>query len=251
MSSVRLNTRNAKGGISKITAEANETQDDADDLYEWLQDDDNILDCTVLFSKKYDETATQFKLLRSDFCIIVATNKRKLLRERGLRSLCVDKIPWYRSDELSITVLFVVDNYGVEHTVAFMFSDRNDAYIYEVFFTKLKRYLEDAQPEILLTPVSPGIPIAFKNATKIEITKSVFSPWQLDEAWRKHLKVIKKAGKRREIYKTLRGLQMESDQSEFEELYSKFLSEIKNSSVRMNLYEFKSMHGYGKEHVVR
>lgn len=235
MTSVRLNTTNPKGSVSKASAETNEAHDDADDLYEWLQDDENILGCTVLFSKKFGESNSQFKLLRSDFCVIVATNKRKILRERGLRSLCVDKIPWHRSDQLSITVLFVVDNFGVEHTVAFMFSDRNDAYIYEVFFTKLKKYLEDTQPEMLLTPVSQGIPIAFKNATRSEITKSVFSPWQLDERWRDNLKVIKQAGKRKEIYKTLRGLQMESDRSEFEELYSKFLSDIRNNSVCINL----------------
>lgn len=240
MASTQLNSTQSKGTISKISTELNKIQDDADDLHEWLQDDENITGCTVVFSKKYGEINAQFKLLRSDFCIIVATSERNLLKELSLRTLCVDKIPWYRSDELSITVLFVVDNFGVEHTVAFMFSDRNDAYIYELFFTRLKKYLEYAQPDMLLTPINQNIFNAFKCVTKSTITKPVYSPWQLDELWRKELKVIKQTSKRKEVYKTLRGLQMESDRAEFEELYSTFLSDIKDNPVCIHLYEFTS-----------
>lgn len=211
--------------------QANAIHDDAEDLYEWIQDEDNIVGCSALFLKKYGDLTSQFKLLRSDFCVIVATNKRKLLNERGVRTLCVDKIPWHRSEEISITVLFVVDSFGLEHTVAFMFSDRTDTYIYEVFFAKLKKYLEDTQPEMMLTPVSQGIFNAFKSVTKSEVTKGAFSPWQVDESWRNQLKMIKKSDKRKEVYKILRGLQMESDRTEFEELYAKLLNDLKSDPV--------------------
>lgn len=238
MSSFKLNLKLQKGDILNEKAGSSEIQEDADDLYEWLQDEDNIQGCTVLFTKKYGELNNQYKLLRSDFCVIIATNKKKLLKERGLRTLCLDKIPWHKKDDLSITVLFVVDNFGVEHTMAFMFSDRHDAYIYEVFFTKLKKYFEDAEPEILLTPVSHSVLNAFKNATRNEITSGMFSPWQVDEYWRNQLKMIKQTDKRKEVYKTVRGLQMESDRSEFEELYSKFLNDIKDNAVCINyLYQ--------------
>lgn len=229
MTSTKLN----KIDILKPTR--NELEEDVDDIFEWLQDEDNIRGCNVLFSKNYGDLNPEFKLLRSDFCTIVGTDKGNLLKERGLRTLCADKIPWKRSDELPITVLFAVDNFGVEHTVAFMLTDRHDSYIFEVFFTKLKRYLvagdKDSHPEILLTPVSQGVSTAFKNVTKNKMTKIAFSPWQVDHVWRTQLKMIKQSDKRKEVYKTLKGLQMESDRTEFEELYSKFLDGIKDNPV--------------------
>lgn len=231
MTSFKLNSKRTRNTISSEKPQICDTQDDITDLYEWLQDEDNLSGCSVLFLKKYGEINSQFKLLRSDFCVIVATNKRKVLMERGLRTLCVDTIPWSRSDEFSITVLFAMDNEGMENTIGFMFSDRSDAYIYEVFFTKLKKYFDGAQPEMLLTPVSQGVFTAFKNVMKNEVTKSVFSPWQVDEFWRNQLKVIKQADKRKEVYKTLRGLHVESDREEFDELYSEFLAGIKINSV--------------------
>lgn len=213
-----------------------EIQEEIEDLCEWLQDEDNIIGCTILFQKKYGEASAQFKLLRSDFCLIVATNKRRLLHEHGVRTLCLDRIPWNRSDDLSITALFVVDTCGFEHTVAFMLSDRSDAYIYEVFFTKLRKYLEEAQPEVVLTPVSQSVFSAFRNATKNEAAKGAFSPWQVDESWRGQLRLIKKAEKRKEVYKALRGLQLESDAAEFDEAYARLLDELKSDPVSWDIF---------------
>lgn len=234
-SKLGFKTRNRERKVSRKIAEANDLEEDIEDLYEWIQDEDNTTGCAVLFLKNHGELNSQFKLLRSDFCLIVATNNRKFLSERGIRTLCVDQIPWQKSDELCITVLFVVDSFGVEHTVAFMLSDRNDAYIYEVLFTKLKKYLDDAEPEMMLTPISQSVFNAFKNITKNEVTRGAFAPWQVDESWRNQLKIIKKSDKRKEVYKILRGLQMESDRSEFEELYTKLLEDIKSDSVSSNL----------------
>lgn len=142
--------------------QVNDVQDDIEDLYEWIGDGENVVGCSIVFLKKYGEISSQFKLLRSDFCLIVATSQKKLLNDCGVRTLCVDRVPWNRDDELSITALFAVDTYGLEHTVAFMVTDRSDTYIYEVFFTKLRKYLEDVEPEVLLTPISQGVGMAYR-----------------------------------------------------------------------------------------
>lgn len=69
------------------------------------------------------------------------------------------------------------------------------------------------------------------------MTKIIFSPWQVDFTWRSQLKMIKKAEKRKEVYKSLKGLQTESDRSAFDEIYEEVLHRLKEDPLSKDFHK--------------
>lgn len=222
--------------VGPLVIEVNK-DDELEDLYDWIEECEQSGNCNVLLLKKYEEQCSQFKLLRSDFCVIIASTKQNVLHERGVRTLCVDHISCSSEYDFEATILFAIDNFGMQYTLAFMISDRSDTYVYEVFFTKLKKYLENLKPEVFISYVNEATFNAFKKIMKSEPI-CVFSSWNVDMVWRDYLRKIKRIEKRKEVYKIIKSLQTETDIAEFNNLYHEAVEQLKEEQPTKEFYKF-------------
>jgi len=180
-----------------------------------------------------------FPLDINDFMLIILTETQKeVLKKFGSGKLCIDSTHGTNQYNFNLTTIVVIDEFGEGYPAAFCISTKIDEVHMTVFFSKIKEAIDCFAPNVFMSDDAP----AFWNAwikTMYPIPKfHLLCKWHIDNNWRKNLKKI--AGPqtvKAYIYKTLRVLLEEPNETQFETLLDSFLCKLKEEPA---LHNFKA-----------
>lgn len=200
-------------GIESYDGKKN--QNDAVSIDMWAQEQKNNENSAVLYYKKQGEKSDILK--DEDFCLIIMNRSQKLMLEKfGANIICVDSTHGLNNYDFELTTVMIIDEFGEGFPTAYMFTNRQDTYINEVFFNQIK---EKVGCSIVPKTFMSDITAVFYNAWKSVMGSplhQLYCAWHIDRAWQKNLSKIRDTEKRTCVYKTLKFLQNSASVVEFE-----------------------------------
>lgn len=111
-------------------------EDDGTSVSLWVKEYSGTSGNPVLLFKKQNEWFEGYNFKMKDFCLILMyPNQREMLEKFGSNIVCIDGTYGFNCYDFELTTLLVIDEFGECFPVAFLFSNRKDTYIYEVFFS--------------------------------------------------------------------------------------------------------------------
>ncbi|KAH1021695.1 hypothetical protein HUJ04_011178 [Dendroctonus ponderosae] len=159
----------------------------------------------ILFYKQQGVEEHDYQLSIVDFCLVIMTDFQKNIMNFGNNIVAID------------------GTHGIP--VAFMFSNRKDIYIYELFFRVIRLNLGLISSKIFMTDIVSTFYNAWCSAMS-PVNQQLFCSWHIDRAWQQNLSKISNKEKRSEVYKVIKCLQ----QNTSEDVFSEFLQ---NSILQM------------------
>lgn len=109
--------------------------------------------------------------------------------------------------------------------VAFMFTNRKDTYIYEVYFTAVQSSAGIISPKTFMT----DIVATFFNAwvcVMAPVEHQLYCSWHIDRTWQQNLSKIRDQGNRSEVYKVLKTLQQNTESDCFVNCMANAISQL-------------------------
>ncbi|XP_072400426.1 uncharacterized protein [Diabrotica undecimpunctata] len=158
---VKKDIHNIKASYNLNITEGCRHKDDATSVklfvLEWSKMEAN----PVLFYKAQDEDCKESKLKKQDFCIILMTDAQiELFNNFGGNIITIDGTHGLNGYDFEMTTIMVIDEFGEGLPVAFMYSNRKDSFIYEIFFTKIKEKLSILNTKTFMSDLA----LSFYNA---------------------------------------------------------------------------------------
>lgn len=114
-------------------------ENDAVSLDLWVQENTskNPDGNPILYYKKQGIASPYLK--QEDFCLIIMNKFQKsMIQKFGSSTLTIDGTHGMNCYDFELTTLMVLDEYRQGFPVSFMFSNRKDTYIYQLFFQQIK-----------------------------------------------------------------------------------------------------------------
>lgn len=124
--------------------------------------------------------------------------------------------------------------------MAFLFSNRKDTYIYEVFFSCVKKAIEtdnDLTCNIFMSDVTNVYYNTWIKTVGL-VNKQLYCSWNIDRAWQQNLAKVKSSDKRKWVYKTLKHLQTCLDDKIFEKDLQNFLNILISDEDTKHMYDY-------------
>lgn len=163
----------------------------------------------------------------TDFCLIYMNRAQEnILHKFASNILAIDSTHGLNIYDFELTTLMVIDEFGEGFPVSFMFSNRKDTIIHEIFFNCIKTRCGIIHPNVFMSDITFVYYKAWLNSMGTEIVNRLYCSWHIDRAWRSNLNKITKADKRKEVYQTLKVLQNTLDIAEFERNITTFVKTL-------------------------
>lgn len=210
--------RNVKSAYNLKTNEGRRHEDDCVDL--WVGEQKKSSHNSVLFYKKPGEEMEQFKT--EDCCVIIMNAAQKIvLQNYGSNIIAIDSVHDLKPYYFYLTTLIVLDSHNEGFPAACMFSNRQDTYIFEIFFSMIKKEVGVISCYTFMSDITDMFYNAWVKIMDIP-TNRLFSSWHVDHTWQVRINKIKNIEKRRWVYQTVKVLQTSSDENEFTDLLESY-----------------------------
>lgn len=213
-------------------------KEDAVSVSMWVQECKEASFNPVLFFKGQGEELTNCNLNKEDFCLIFMNSTQiSLLKKFGTKILCIDGTHGLNSYNFELTTIMVLDEYKQGFPVAFLFSNRKDSYIYEIFFQHVKQATGTIDCSIFMSDITN----VYYNAWQLVMGPAqnrLFCTWHIDRAWQQNLSKVADPEKRKWVYKTLKYLQTNLNKDEFEYEFEQFLKLLQSESSTTNMFNY-------------
>ncbi|XP_045464203.1 uncharacterized protein LOC123673658 [Harmonia axyridis] len=181
-------------------------ENDAVSVDLWVKQSEHDECNPVLFYKKQGVADGVYSLRVSDFCLVIMTSFQKNMLEKfGTNIIALDGTHGLNNYDFELTTILVVDEFGEGILVAFMFTNRKDTYIYEVFFSVIKLAVGVIVTKTFMTDIVFTFYSAWFSIMG-PVIHQLFCSWHVDRAWQQNLLKIKDKVKRKEAYKTIKFL---------------------------------------------
>lgn len=169
----------------------------------------------ILYFKNQGLEDSESHLTKNDFFLVIMTNlQAEMLQQFGNDKICIDGTHGLNSYSFQLYSLLVVDEYDNGFPVAFCFSNKSDTATYKLFFESIKCTVGIIKPSIFMSDDEP----AFYNAWSLvmgQVPKQLLCTWHVLRNWSKNLTKIKSSDKKVLVFKTLKALLYETDESKF------------------------------------
>lgn len=181
-----------------------------------------------------------------DLVVIVMTSTQaKILQKFGDGGIvCFDTVTGEGGNDPALVSLSTVDDDGQAYPCAFCLCNKVDVVVLSVFFSQIKKLVGCLKVKYFMTgdffTVGDEGDVSYMTWTKFmgAPQKRLFSSWQIDKEWRKHLsKIAGKPYQKATVYKAMRVLLKEPDPKKFNLLMTALLK---------HLLEGKYTEPYGK-----
>lgn len=210
---VRQDVANIKSSYNLIINEGVKHTDDATSIDLWVEECKNSKENPVLFYKRQGEES--HFLQKDDFCLVVMNNFQEImLKKFGKNIISIDSTHGLNRYDFELTTLMVTDEFNEGFPVAFLFSNRKDTYIFNLFFENIKSKVGVIQPITFMSDITPVFYTAW-STTMGPVQFQLWCSWHVDRAWQTNVRKINDKEKRTWVYKTLKVIQKETDQSKF------------------------------------
>ncbi|KAJ8909799.1 hypothetical protein NQ315_015319 [Exocentrus adspersus] len=135
----RKDIQNIKNSYHINISEGIRHENDAVSVELWIKQCEQEENNPILFYKKQGVEDNVYGLLAVDFCLVIMTDFQKnMFKKFGDNIVAVDGTHGLNNYNFELTSVLVVDEFGEGIPVAFMFTNRKDTYIYELFFNAIK-----------------------------------------------------------------------------------------------------------------
>lgn len=189
---------------------------------------------TVLFYKKQGVEDDTYNLCAVDFCLILMTDFQKnMINKFGNNIIAIDGTHGLNNYDFELTTLLVVDECGEGIPVGFMFTNRKDTYIYEVYFNVVKLHVSVITPKTFMSDIVSTFYSAWCSVMG-PVSHQLFCSWHIDRAWQQNLSKISDKTKRAEVYKALKCLQQNTSIDEFDMFLENTITQLINDSDTKN-----------------
>lgn len=215
----------------KLRSEAVRHSNDYVSVESWINEMESTGGVVRFYKAQGDILETNNELKTDDFILIIMNDAQiEMLNQFGKNCVCLDSTHGLNNYGFQLTTLLVLDDLMQGFPCSFMFSNRCDTHIIEIFLTVIRDSLGKVlQPRLFMSDMAEE----FFNAW-IRIMSQpeyhLFCTWHVDRAWRKNLSKITSREKRAEIYKVLRTLLQETDKQAFHSMLVKSISLMKSET---------------------
>lgn len=174
-----------------------------------------------------------------DFMLIILTETQKaVLHKFSNGKLCIDSTHGTNQYNFNLTTIVVIDEFGEGYPAAFCISTKIDEVHMKVFFSKIKEVMGCLTPNVFMSDDAPAFWNAWINIMWPIPQHRLLCKWHIDNNWRKNLKKISGSQNvKAYVYKTLRVLLEEPNETQFEELLTSFLCKLEEEPA---LHNFKT-----------
>lgn len=224
----------------KIEGEASRLSNGECNIHSWIRDVEATTNIVRFFKPSGTFSGTLPHLQSEDFVLVMANDAQiAALDQYGDHCVCVDNTTYHnkKASDLELTTLFVL-NKQRGFPAAFLISNRIDNEVLSVFFSVLKQSVgRGVETRVFMSTMSDIYWDAWCS-TMPQPRSRMYSLWHLDVAWRKSLNRIKAVEKRSQIFKKLRRLVQEKDQSAFCYLVESVKAEFKSDDDTRSFGEY-------------
>ncbi|XP_065219226.1 uncharacterized protein LOC135844796 [Planococcus citri] len=178
----------------------------------------------VLFYKPQNKPCPQYpNLLKTDFVLIIMNLCQKEIFADFCHDLvCIDSLTG-ANDNFDLVTLMVRDNALNGFPCAFLFANRIDQNIMEMFFSLIREKIEPVRVKAVMTDFYDTHHLAWEKVFGAP-ARRLYCSWLVDKAWRSRLNRVKPTEERRLAYTMLKNIQTESNEQKFKKLFDLFLS---------------------------
>ncbi|KAJ8910558.1 hypothetical protein NQ315_008943 [Exocentrus adspersus] len=199
----RKDIQNIKNSYHINISEGIRHENDAVSVELWIKQCEQEENNPILFYKKQGVEDNVYGLLAVDFCLVIMTDFQKnMFKKFGDNIVAVDGTHGLNNYNFELTSVLVVDEFGEGIPVAFMFTNRKDTYIYELFFNAIKLSIGILSAKTFMTDIVSTYYSAWCSIMGPAVHQ-LFCSWHVDRAWQQNLSKISDKTKRSEVYKTL------------------------------------------------
>ncbi|KAJ8932895.1 hypothetical protein NQ314_014376 [Rhamnusium bicolor] len=171
---------------------------------------------SVLLYKREGDILESFPLEENDFCLIIMSQyQQHMLVKYGNNIIAVDGTHGLNNYDFELTTLMVVDNFNEGFPGAFMFTNRKDTLIHQIFFEVIESKVGNKiSPNTFMSDITGVFYQAWSSVMGV-VPYQLYCTWHIDRAWRNNLNKISNIEKRKEVYKTLKVLHQNVDETSF------------------------------------
>ncbi|KAJ8963968.1 hypothetical protein NQ314_005227 [Rhamnusium bicolor] len=171
---------------------------------------------SVLLYKREGDILESFPLEENDFCLIIMSQyQQHMLVKYGNNIIAVDGTYGLNNYDFKLTTLMVVDNFNEGFPGEFMFTNRKDTLIHQIFFEVIESKVGNKiSPNTFMSDITGVFYQAWSSVMGV-VPFQLYCTWHIDRAWRNNLNKIPNIEKRKEVYKTLKVLHQNVDETSF------------------------------------
>ncbi|XP_075238163.1 uncharacterized protein LOC142334211 [Lycorma delicatula] len=244
-SSVRMHNLTKKDlhnigrGFNQLTNGKICHQNDGANIESWINEMKGEEDPGVLFYKPQGIISDQ-SLFRQEDLVLVIMNSTQAERVKkfGTDLIIIDGTHITTNHGLQLITLLSTDDNKQAFPGAFLISNRIDKTILMKFFSVVKERIGCIKAKVLMSD-EEEIYVNTWGEIMGSPLKRLFSPWHVDQTWRKNISSkIKNAKKKVEVYKLLRILILEPDEDAFYVKLKNFISMLKEDTDFSDFCEY-------------
>ncbi|XP_028137903.2 uncharacterized protein LOC114332316 [Diabrotica virgifera virgifera] len=211
----------------------------------WVQEISGTENNPVKFHKRQNSECTAYNLENNDICLILMSPvQAELLKKFGQNLICVDSTHGLNAYDFEMTTVLVVDEFGNGFPVAFLFSNRKDSYINEVYFTEIRKVTGKIQTLNFMSDITSVFYLPWQTIMGTPI-KQLYCSWHIDRAWQQNLGKISDLDKRKWVYKSLKHVQGILDEDKFTSDFNNLLNLLLSDDETKKMGEYVKTY-YGK-----
>ncbi|XP_072392298.1 uncharacterized protein [Diabrotica undecimpunctata] len=211
----------------------------------WIQEMSGTENNPVVFYKPQNSECTAYNLENNDICLILMSPvQAELLKKFGQDLICVDSTHGLNAYDFEMTTVLVIDEFGNGFPVAFLFSNRKDSYINEVYFTEIMKVVGKIQTLCFMSDITSVFYLPWQKIMGTPL-KQLYCSWHIDRAWQQNLGKVLDLDKRKWVYKLLKYIQCILDEDQFISDFNKFLNLLLSDDETKKMGDYVKIH-YGK-----
>ncbi|XP_018897244.2 uncharacterized protein [Bemisia tabaci] len=197
---------------------------DQDAIAAWVKERWSTEEYPLIYFKEpgVPDELSQFHI--EDFVLFfMSSYQKETFVKHGNDIICFDGTNNVNNHSIQMYTLLVSDETYTGFPCVFLFSNRNDSYVFKFFFQKIRDCMGVLAPNVFLTDFTAWYYDAWCSVMGVAPKKLLLCPWRVTESWRGKLaECVKSQEKRRAFFKTLENLLY----TESEESFNSLLEEM-------------------------
>ncbi|XP_035225897.1 uncharacterized protein LOC118198347 isoform X4 [Stegodyphus dumicola] len=225
-----------KFGISN-TLSGCHNENDALSVKSWVEGMKEKADNVVLFYK--EQGMKHDHLNENDFLLIIMTPVQKhMLKVFGCGDrICIDSTHGLKNYNFELVTLLVIDEFEEGFPVVFCFTSSVNFETMSFFLKIVHSEVGDINCKIFMSDDAPVFYNAWESVFGAAMCR-LLCAWHVDRAWQGHLNSIGNKEKKNKVYKALKSILYELDETRFTVMLMEFLTELEEDSDTKEFYVY-------------
>ena len=175
----------------------------------------------------------EFGLPANDFLLGIQTkNQLDQMKIYGSNIICLDAAHSTNQYDIQLITVLVINNFA---KVSWFISNREDKLVLNPFIAAISEAIEDIKVRVFMSDAANNFYNAWILSFPVPYPKLICS-WHVDKNWQKNLQHVSTQEEHGKIYKALKMIQMELQETVFQKLVQDFKSWCEEKYPSFNSY---------------